>query len=929
MSTDNKRLFLLDAFALIYRAYFAFSKRPLINSKGFNVSAITGFLNTLHDLLKNEKPTHLAVAFDPEGPTNRAKEFSFYKANREEMPEDIRAALPYIEKILAALQIPVLKVEGFEADDVVGTIAKQAEKDDFQVFMVTSDKDYAQLVSDNIFWYKPPHLSKPKEILGVAEVLEKWDIERTEQVIDFLGMMGDAVDNIPGIKGVGRRTASKLLKKFDSMENMFENVQQITGKLKDKVIAGKESGRISKKLATIICDVPIEYNPESYLLTDWDKEALTKLFVELEFRNLGKRFLGEEYTVTQQNTKKPVVPDLFNQHIVATTPPVKQGKNIENTPHTYELCDTVEKRKELLTKLLAQSKVCFDTETSALDANKAELVGIAFSFESTKAFYVPIPDNQEEAKTIIQEFVPFFENEEITKVGQNLKYDILVLKWYDITVKGKIEDTLLAHYVLVPNMRHNLTILSETYLQYTPVSIESLIGKKGKKQKSMRTVPIEKIKEYAGEDADLTWQIHQHFEPMLANKQAIKKLYEEVETPLVPVLAEMEYNGVNLDVDFLKGYAKEITAEISAIKQTIIKEVGVDFNLDSPLQLGKILFDRLKIPYEGKKTKTGRYSTNEAILSKLALKHDIAAKIMNYRELTKLLNTYVAALPKLVNPKSNRIHSSFNQAITATGRLSSTDPNLQNIPIRTERGRKIRKAFIPRNENFVLLAADYSQIELRLMAAFSEDENMVKDFQDGIDIHTATAARVYKVALEEVDKEMRRKAKRVNFGIIYGITAFGLSQRLDISTSEAKEIIDAYFSQYQGVEKYMTAAVEKVKQTNYAETILGRRRLLNDIHSRNRTVRQFAERNAVNAPIQGSAADMIKVAMINIHQALKDKNLQSKMVLQVHDELVFDVYKPELEEVKALVIDNMQNTISLAVPIKVEVGIGENWLEAH
>lgn len=937
----TKRLYLLDAYALIYRGYFAFGKNPLMNSKGWDVTAVTGFTNTLTSLLaeKEYAPTHMAIAFDPHGLTNRAKEYSFYKANRDEMPEAIRWALPYIRRIAAGFRIPILEMEGFEADDVVGTIAKQAAKDGFEVYMVTFDKDYEQLIEQNVFMYKPPFRKQKRRIVGVPEVLEKWGIERTEQVIDILGMMGDSVDNIPGIRGVGEKTAMKLIKQFDSLENMLENTDQIKGKLKDKVEAGKENAIISKKLATIVCDVPVEYLPETYVLEDLDREKLAEVFTELEFRSIGKRILGTDYQVTGQGVKRVTAAqasgqlDLFSQAPVATngsttTAEALVGKNIHNTPHNYQVMDTLEQRIELLKQLLEQKIVCFDTETTNIDANQAELVGLAFCFKDFEGFYVPIPKDQMQATAIVHEFRPFFENEQIAKIGQNIKYDMIVLKWYGVEVKGKLEDTMLAHYVLEPDMRHNLTRLAESYLNYSPIEIESLIGKKGKNQKSMRTIAVEQAAEYAVEDADLTWQLHHHFKTKV-EESSIKKLYQEVETPLVPVLAAIEKEGINVNVDFLKEYAKELKKEILTFKQSVFNVAGVEFNLDSPKQLGTVLFDRLGIPYKGKKTKTGQYSTNEATLTTLAETQPIVSTILDYRQLTKLLNTYVDALPQLVNPKTGRIHSSFNQAVAATGRLSSNNPNLQNIPIRTDRGRKVRQAFIPRDKNHVLLAADYSQVELRLMAAMSGDENMIQAFQEGLDIHTATAARVYGVAIEEVDRDMRRKAKMVNFGIIYGISAFGLAQRLSISRTEAKQIITEYFKQYSGIQTYMEQAVERAKENGYVDTLLGRRRYLKDIHSKNRTVRQFAERNAINTPIQGSAADIIKLAMIHLYREMERRQLQSKLILQVHDELVLDVHQSELEEVKALVADKMRNAVSLVVPLAVDLGVGANWLEAH
>ncbi len=944
-ATSNiKRLYLLDAYALIYRAHFAFIRNPLVNSKGMNVSAITGFVNTVNDLLTKEekKPTHLAVCFDVHGPTERELEYPEYKANREEMPEDIRASIPYIRQILEGYRIPMLEKEGFEADDVIGTLAKIAVKDGFEVYMVTPDKDYGQLVEDNIYMYKPATRGKPREIMGVPEILAKWDIENVEQVIDILGLMGDAVDNIPGIKGVGEKTAIKLMKQFGSVENMLENTDKIKGKLREKVEKDREMAILSKKLATIICDVDVAYEPNELLLSELDVAALTPIFQELEFRTLGQRILGEGYTLNAKKVgtkkkKKTGQLSLFgeqpNQNNAALLEEVEteKGQNIENTEHDYQLVNTAEGQSSLVQQLLAQKLVCFDSETTSVDANNAELVGLAFSWEQGKAYYVPLSADQEKCKATLEIFRPFFESEKVAKVGQNIKYDMLVLKWYDMPVKGTLHDTMLAHYLIEPNMRHNMDLLAETYLHYTPVSIVSLIGKKGKKQLSMRQVPVEKVTEYAGEDADITLQLHHKFAPTVA-KEEISKLYSEMEMPLVSVLTDMEYEGINLDKAFLEAYSEELGKEISTLEEGVYEAVGKRFNLKSPSQLGDILFGELEIPYKGKKTKTGKYSTNEETLKKIAAsgKYPVMDQILEFRELTKLKSTYVDTLPQLLNPKTGRIHTTFNQAIAATGRLSSADPNLQNIPIRTEKGRKVRKAFIPRNEDFILMAADYSQVELRLMAELSQDEAMLDAFQNGIDIHAATAARVNGVALEAVTSEMRRKAKTVNFGIIYGITAFGLSQRIGISRTEAKAIIEEYFKQYTGIKKYMDEIVEKTRKTGYAETILGRRRYLKDINSANHTVRGFAERNAINTPIQGSAADLIKLAMINVHQEMNKRQLKSKMLLQVHDELVFDVHRSELEEMEQLVKELMSGAMpSLKVPLVVEADTGLNWLEAH
>jgi len=930
----EKKLFLLDGFALIYRAFYSLGKNFLYNSKGQNTTAVRGFTTTLVDLIKKENPTHIALVMDAPGPTDRAVEYEFYKANREAMPEELRASLPYIRKVAEGFRIPILEVPGYEADDVIGTMAKDAEKEGYQVFMVTPDKDYGQLVSENIFMYKPPFRGKPREIYGIPEILEKWDIVRIDQVIDILGLMGDAVDNIPGIPGVGEKTAIKLLKQFDTMEGLLENTDQLKGKLKEKVEANVEQAKISKHLATILLDAPIAFEYDDLVLEKPDSEILAPLFAEMEFRTLGKRILGDEYSVNQEVQPSTGQQSLFASHNEVNASlfdgaETTTGSTLDTTPHDYKMVDTPESRAALLKDIMAQKAVCFDTETTSVDPNNCEIVGIAFSWKKSKAFYVPLPENQEETQAIINEFKPFFEDENIVKIGQNLKYDIVALMWHGIECKGKVLDTMLQHYLIETDMRHNMDILAETYLGYTPVSIESLIGKKGKKQGSMRDVAPEKVTEYAGEDADITYQLHEKFTPVLAENK-LDKLYDKVEGPVVKVLAEMEYNGVNLDVGFLENYTTELKTDILEYRTSIHEDAGMEFNIDSTKQLGEVLFDHLKIPYKGKKnTKSGWYSTSEEVLLKIADDHAIVGKILEYRGINKLLNTYVEALPKLINPKTNRVHTTFNQAVAATGRLSSTNPNLQNIPIRTERGRKVRKAFIPRDENHILLAADYSQIELRLIAEISNDTNMKQAFIDGVDIHSATAAKVFGVDLEAVDKDMRRSAKMVNFGIIYGISAFGLSQRLGIPRKEAKALIEGYFATYKGIERYMTDVVELAREKGYAETIMGRRRYLKDINSSNGTVRKFAERNAINSPIQGSAADLIKLAMIDVHNEMKRRELKSKMILQVHDELLFDAHKNELEELTDLVKDKMANAFKLDVPLVVDAGTGQNWLQAH
>lgn len=951
---SDQRLYLLDAFALIYRAYFAFGKNPLTNSKGQNVSAVSGFISGVYDLIQKEKPTHLAVCFDL-GSTDRAAEHTFYKANRAETPEGISWAVPYIKDILRGMNIPILEKEGYEADDIVGTIAKQAEKQGYTVYMVTSDKDFGQLVSDKVFIHKPAYLKNPIEIMGVQEVLKRWDIERIDQVIDMLGLMGDASDNIPGIPGIGEKTANKLLKDFGSVEGVLDNVDKLTGKMREKVEAGRELAIISKQLATIICNVPIEFDVHTF---DYDAkkinaDVLTPIFRELEFRTLGKRIIGNTYELNaaqpDTNSNKPHIAtpetviaqpdsnyqlDLFGNQTTASAQEQtveKAGKNINNTPHTYYLADTADKRTELLSILLQQTLVCFDTETTGLDANQAELVGMSFAYQPNSAWYVPIPDNQTKAKKIVDEFKPFFENTQIAKVAQNIKYDMLVLMWYGITLKGTLHDTMLAHYLLKPDQRHNMNYLAETYLSYSPVSIEELIGKKGKSQLSMRQVPTEKIVEYAAEDADITLQLHHALQPYIASEN-MQTLYNQVEMPVSLVLTQMEHEGVAIDVDFLKRYSIELGTEIESLTDQIYKLAGTPFNINSPKQLGDILFKVLNINSEqkNKKTKTGQLSTDEETLTRLAEEHAVVQKILEYRQLAKLRSTYVDAIPLLINPRSGRIHTTFNQAIAATGRLSSDSPNLQNIPIRTQKGREMRKAFIARNNNYKILSADYSQIELRLMAQMSQDAAMLEAFKNKLDIHTATAARVFGVKLEDVTADMRRKAKMVNFGIIYGITPFGLSQRLKIKRTEAADIIDEYFKQYSGVKTYMDTSIEQVRSTGYAQTILGRRRYLPDIYSANTTVRQFAERNAINMPIQGSAADMIKVAMVNIQHQINQQNLQSRMVLQVHDELVFEAHHTETEQLQHLVAEKMSTALpNLIVPIEIGMGIGDNWLEAH
>ncbi len=954
MSQNNKKLFLLDAFALIYRAYFAFSNNHRVNSKGLNTSAILGFTNTLLEVLKKEKPTHIAVVFDTSEPTARHVEFAEYKAQREEMPEDLASSIPYIKKIIEGFNIPVLYSHGFEADDVIGTLAKMAEAQGFITYMMTPDKDFGQLVSENIFIYKPARLGNGAEKMGIAEVCKKWEIQNVGQLIDILGLMGDKVDNIPGIPGVGEKTAIQLIKDFGSIENMLLNTDKLKGKLKEKVELNKEKAILSKRLATIICDVPIEFNEMALKLEEPNKELLKDLFIELEFRRLAEQVLGEtiskdlssaisegQGTGSTKSPKQKIINpdqmDMFGQAEVEILevemveeiiiPTVY--KTIKDVPHTYHLVDTKEKREQLVAHLDHQKEICFDTETTGLDANNVELVGMSFAYKVSEAYYIPVPENFDEAQELVNEFKSIFENEKITKIGQNIKYDLSVLKWYGVEIKGKLFDTMVAHFLIQPDMRHNMNVLAETYLNYSPVSIETLIGKKGKGQLTMRAVPIEDIKEYAAEDADITLQLKHTFEPMLKESH-ITKLFEEIEIPLIPVLAAMEAEGIALDKNALKELSVALEKDILNVELEIKQLAGTPFNVSSPKQVGEILFEVLKIIEKPKKTKTGQYATGEDVLIKLVGKHDIIGKILDYRELVKLKNTYVDTLPLLINPRTGRIHTSYNQVVAVTGRLSSDNPNLQNIPIRTERGREIRKAFVPRNENYTLLSADYSQIELRIIAELSKDTGMIEAFQSGQDIHKATAAKVYNVSLEEVTSDMRRNAKMVNFGIIYGMSAFGLSERLNIPRKEAATIIENYFAKYPRIKIYMDENIEIAKTKGYVETIMGRRRYLRDINSSNHTVRGYAERNAINAPIQGSAADMIKIAMINIQKEFKEKKLRSKMLLQVHDELVFDVWKEELEIVKPIIENQMRNAIpSLKIPMEVGMGTGFNWLEAH
>ena len=935
---NNKKLFLLDGMALMYRAHFALSKNPRFTSTGINTSAVMGFANTLLDVLKKEKPTHLAVVFDTEAPTERHTTFEAYKAQRQAMPEDLAAAMPYVIKLITGFNIPVITSDGYEADDIIGTLAKKAELRGYQVYCMTPDKDFAQLVSENIFIYKPARMGNDMEILGVKEILAKWEIENVLQVIDILGLWGDAVDNIPGIPGIGEKTAKALIKQYGSMENIIANSHELKGKQRENVENFAEQGLLSKKLATILLDVPVELDEANLELCDPSRDLLEPLFTELEFRTLGRRVFGDEFSVTTAKFQEGTQTDLFgNQrgeaiqytNTLEEEPAEKlPAKTIENTAHDYQLIETAAQRADLIKLLLTQDRISFDTETTGTDANTADLVGLSFSIKPGTGYYIPVPEARAEAQAIVDEFRVVLENEKIEKIGQNTKYDILVFKWYGLQVKGKLFDTMLAHYLIDPDTRHGMDVLSENYLGYSPISITKLIGPKGKNQGTMRDVPVIDVVDYAAEDADVTLQLAQVFEPKLKKLNAAK-LAEEIENPLVYVLADIEKEGVRIDMDTLRAYSLELQTEIAKAEQSVYEKAGLKFNLASPKQLGEVLFDKLQLDPKAKKTKTGQYQTGEDVLTALASKSDIVQDILDFRQMQKLKSTYVDALPLMVNPKTGRVHTSYNQAVAATGRLSSNNPNLQNIPIRTERGREVRKAFIARDENHILLSADYSQIELRIIAEISKEENMLDAFTKGIDIHTATAAKVYGISIEEVDGTQRRNAKAVNFGIIYGQSAFGLSQNLGIPRKEAAEIIEQYFAQYPGIKRYMSDTMNFARENGFVETIMGRRRYLRDINSANQTVRGFAERNAINAPIQGSAADMIKIAMINIHKEMIAQKLQSTMTMQVHDELVFDVLKSEKEVMKAIIQDKMTNAIKLTVPIVVEIGEGENWLAAH
>ncbi len=937
----EKKLFLLDAMALIYRAYYALIRSPIVTSKGKNTNAQLGFTNTLYDLLSREKPTHLAVAFDTWAPTERHSDFEAYKANRQEVPEDLLVSIPDIKKIIEGFNLPVVECDGYEADDIIGGLAQQAEKEGYEVFMVTPDKDFGQLVTEKIKIYKPGYQGGKVEIMGVKQVCEKWGIKSVDQVIDILALMGDAVDNIPGIVGIGEKTAAKLLAQYETIENIIADADNIKGALGEKIRAGKENAVLSKKLATIVTDVPCKFHEEDFRVKAYNTEVLKDLFAEFEFKTLGKRILGDEYNVFVVE-KQVIQTDLFGNAMEVPLPKPEEEKiikeekpglaaekNINNTLHNYVLVEGDDAIKELVKKLSIQKEISFDTETTHVDATEAELVGLSFSYQDGEGYYVPCPEDEEQVIHILNHFKNLFADESILWIGQNIKYDMLLLKLYGFELKGKVFDTMLAHYVIESDGRRNMDLLSAQYLGYVPISIDEMIGKKGKSRGTMRDVEVEKAKEYAVEDADITRQIKNVFTSLLKEKH-VEKVFNEVEIPLVKVLADMEYEGVKVDMNFLNVYSKELEAEAARCEQSVFEQAGIKFNLASPKQLAEVLFGKLQLD-KGKKTKGGQHSTSEDVLLKLAKENPIVEDILNFRELTKLKSTYVDALPQLVNKRSQRVHTCYGQAIAVTGRLSSNNPNLQNIPIRTERGREIRKAFIPRDTDHVIVSADYSQIELRIVAAISGDAAMSEAFKKRKDIHTATAAKVFNVDEDEVTKEMRYKAKSVNFGIIYGQGAFGLAENLGIARSEAKEIIDNYKKQFANIQKYMDETIQFCKTNGYVETLMGRKRWLKDINSSNFTVRGYAERNAINSPIQGTAADMIKLAMIKIHNEFKKRNYKSKMIMQVHDELVFDAHKSEVEEIKPVIIECMQNALLLpnGVPADAEIGVGENWLEAH
>jgi DNA polymerase-1 len=933
--SSEKKLFLLDAYALIFRAYYAFIKNPRVTSYGLNTNAIFGFTTTLLEVLEKYGPTHIAVCFDHKSENVRKQEFEFYKANRDETPEDIKRSEPYIRKIIEAFNIPILEKEGYEADDVIVTLATRAEKEGFTTYMMTPDKDFGQAVTDKILMFIPARGGNPPQVLGPPEVCEKFGLNRTDQIIDYLGLMGDAVDNIPGVPGVGAKTASKLLLQYDTMENLYQHTDEIKGKLREKIEDNKEMAFVSKRLATIITDVPIEFDEKSLIKEEPDKDKLNQLFTELEFRTLGKRLFGD-----QMAAGMAVQGDLFSSASAgssqqsttanpsSSTSTLVELKTIENTDHNYTLVDSASARTALVSDLMKQKSVCFDTETTSLNEMDAQILGLAISFKEHQGFYVSMPDDFEETQIILEEFKPFFESVSIEKIAQNLKYDLKVLVKYGVEIKGPQFDTMLAHYLGNPDGKHGMDVMSEKYLNYKPVSITELIGKKGKNQLSFSSVPLDKATEYAAEDADITLQLKNKLQQEIIDKE-VAHLMQRIEMPLVPVLAKMELEGIRIDNDFLKNYSHDLEKDSSNLETEIYELSGCDFNIASPKQLGEVLFDVMKLDAKAKKTKTGQYKTDEDTLRKLAEENEVVSKVLLYRQINKLRSTYVDALPKLIHPTTGRVHTSFAQAVAATGRLSSNNPNLQNIPIRTEMGKEIRKAFIPRDDNHTLLAVDYSQIELRIVASVAEDPGMMTAFNEGLDIHSATASKVFDIPIEEVTKEQRYKAKSVNFGLIYGQGAFGLAKNLGISRGEAKELIDAYFEQFAGVKKYMDDSIEFCRSNGFVKTLMGRKRYIADINSANRTVVGFAERNAINAPIQGSAADMIKLAMINIDRRLAKMNIGTKMILQVHDELLFDVPKNELDEITPIIKLEMEKAMPLKVPVVAESGFGDNWLEAH
>ena len=927
ITKDTEKLFLLDAYALIYRAFFALNKNPRLNSKGVNTSAVIGFLNTLYELIKNERPSHLGIAFDLGAPTLRTDNFSDYKANREEMPPDLRASIPYIMQIIRGFNIPIFAVEGYEADDVIGTIARQAAQKGFEVYMMTPDKDYGQLVADHIYMYRPK-FGGDYEVLGVAEVLEKYGLTSTEQVIDMLGLMGDTADNIPGCPGVGEKTAQKLLAQFGSIDNLLENTDQLKGAQKKKIEENKEQIRFSKFLATIRTDVPIEFDEELCLRQEPDKDQLIEIYKDLELKTFINRLTGDDKK--QTSPEGPVQGSLFDIFATESADDSKYSTlaDLKSTPHNYYLADTEEKQAELARFLEGQEYFAFDTETDGIDPLRAGLVGMSFAVKENEAWYVPVSADPTEAAAQVARFAPALENEKIQKIGQNIKFDLLVLRKYGVKVAGPLFDTMIAHYLINPELRHGMDYLAETYLHYKTIAIEELIGPKGKKQRTMRDVAIEQVAEYAAEDADVTLKLKNYFAPEL-KKEQVEPLFFDIEMPLIYVLAEMEYTGVTLDTAALKQSSETLTASMNAIEQEVYELAGKEFNINSTKQVGEVLFDHLKLDDKAKKTKTGGYSTSEEVLEKLRSKHPIIGKLLEYRSLKKLLSTYIDALPELIHPETGKIHTSFNQAVTSTGRLSSTNPNLQNIPVRDELGREIRKAFTADNEDCIFFSADYSQIELRIMAHLSGDEHMIEAFRSGADIHAATAAKIYGIPVEEVSSDMRRKAKTANFGIIYGISVFGLAERLSIPRAESKELIDGYFRTYPGIRAYMDKSIQVAKENGYVETLFKRKRFLPDINSHNAVVRGYAERNAINAPIQGSAADIIKLAMVRIHRRFEHEQLRSKMILQVHDELNFNVWRDELNKVKQIVLEEMEQVIPLQVPLIADCGEGKNWLEAH